>query len=256
MEHEEALRRVDRIVRTVREGKVPYRVLQVVLYGSVAKGAERPADVDVYVQLDNYSVPGEDLYREMTGRYVTRQLRRALLKDPRERVDIQWGPEPWDKKRLDFVEPDEVERAHAVRVSQLDLSLKTHRQAKARLDKSLTKVRSRPPFEWPPTGEILYEGEGPRDPWTTRDIEAETVIASRPHVGVCHACLADGRGSKESLWGAWVVDVPTDGPPCTASGLCSHTHDRCAVHLRPFDAEVSAWLAYLDVHRSPRKQSC
>ena len=117
------------------------------LYGSVAKGAERPGDVDVYLQLDIYSIPGEDFYREMTDHLVTRKLRKALLGDPRERVEIHWGPEPWEKKRLKFVGPDEVERAHAARVAGLDLSLATHRRAKERMERSLAKVHSRPPFE-------------------------------------------------------------------------------------------------------------
>ncbi len=157
MRREEALRKADRIARTVREGKVPYGVLQVVLYGSVARGDDSRGDVDLYIQLDRSSVPVEELYAEARGaRGVGYKLRAALKAQPQEHVTLQWGLEPWEEHRLRFTKPEEVEGSLERRVAGLDLTLVSHRKAKQQWERS-AKKRKVKPFEWPPKGVVLYE---------------------------------------------------------------------------------------------------
>ena len=61
MKLEDARRKMERIVRAIEDGKVPYRVVQAVLYGSAAKGDPNPQDVDIYLQLDQSTIPYDDV---------------------------------------------------------------------------------------------------------------------------------------------------------------------------------------------------
>ncbi len=160
MKREAAVRKVEQAVHAVCEGKVPYRVLQFVLYGSTAKGAENPNDVDLYVQLDPASVPEVDIVSEIfypSGGIGTK-LRRALKEKPHDRVIIQWGFEPWEEYRLKFVKPEEVDQNLHGMVGGLDLDLASHRRVKGAWERSVAKRRARP-TEWPPLGVVLFDGE-------------------------------------------------------------------------------------------------
>ncbi len=157
MKRSEALRKADRVAKTVAEGKVPYRVLQVVLYGSVARGDEAPNDVDLYLQLDQSSVPVLDLYAEVRGaRGVGFRLRASLKAKPQEHVTLQWGFEPWTEHRMKFTKPHEVEESLRRHVAGLDLNLVSHRRDKEQWERSAHKRKAKP-FEWPPRGIVLYE---------------------------------------------------------------------------------------------------
>lgn len=80
MKLEEARRKVEHVVRAIEDDKVPYRVVQAVLYGSAAKGDANPQDVDIYLQLDQSMIPYDDVWIEVTaqGGGVSAKLRRAL----------------------------------------------------------------------------------------------------------------------------------------------------------------------------------
>jgi len=157
---EEARAKVERIVRAIEAGKAPYRVVQAVLYGSAAKGDPNPQDVDIYLQLDQSTVPFDDSWVEMTGQSggVSTKLRRTLKASKAERVSIQWSNEPWEAHRKKFPKPEEVEKSTRERIDELDPSFKSHARAKKRLEKSAEK-RQQKPTEWPPFGVVIY----PRD---------------------------------------------------------------------------------------------
>src|SRR5438876_10309992 len=90
MKLSEAREKVERIVNAIEKGAVPYRPVQVVLYGSAAKDEPEPQDVDLYVQLDRDSVPEEDVWQELThqGGSVSTKLNKALKLRNSERVSI------------------------------------------------------------------------------------------------------------------------------------------------------------------------
>ncbi len=156
----DARQKVERIVRTIESGRLPYRVVQAVLYGSAAKGDANPQDVDIYVQLDSSTIPEDDLMEELTRRSgsVSTKLHKALKTNNAERVSIQWGNERWEEYRMKFTKPDEIEARLKDRMSELDLTLKSHARAKRRMEKSVKKRKVKP-TEWPPFGVIIY----PRD---------------------------------------------------------------------------------------------
>lgn len=161
MRREEAVAKAERVVEAVRAGRVPYRVLQVVLYGSAARGDPNPNDVDLYIQLEVDSVPFEDTYREITygGKGgVGEKLRKALKLSKGERVSIIYDFVPWDQHVRLFVKPEEVDKVAQENIARLDLNLKTHRQAKRRIEKSAAK-RHVKPFGWPPEAIVLYLAE-------------------------------------------------------------------------------------------------
>src|SRR6266508_1309543 len=132
MKLEDARRKVGRIVRTIEDGKVPYRVVQAVLYGSAAKGDPYPQDVDIYLQLDHTTIPFDDTWPEVTGQSggVSTKLRQALKATKAERVSIQWGNESWEEHRTKFPKPEEVDKSAQERIAELNLSLKSHAQVK------------------------------------------------------------------------------------------------------------------------------
>jgi len=157
MKLEDARRKVERIVRAIEDGKIPYRVVQAVLYGSAAKGDANPQDVDIYLQLDQSTIPYDDVWIEVTGQsggFSTR-LRRALKATEAERVSIQWGSKPWEEHRMAFPKLEDVEITTRERIAELDPSFKSHARARARLKKSAEK-RQRAPTEWPPFGVVIY----------------------------------------------------------------------------------------------------
>lgn len=162
MKREIALAKVDSILRVIKEGHLPYRVLQLVLYGSTAKGDQNPNDVDIYIQLDKDSVPKEEGLSEVFRGYgkgdVSKNLRKVLKENKTERVSIQWDFISWEEHSQHFVKPEEIENVAMENISELNLSFKTHQQAKNRILKSVSK-RSKKPIEWPPKGIVLYELE-------------------------------------------------------------------------------------------------
>ncbi len=147
-------------MHAVSGGKLPYRVLQLVLYGSTAKGAENPNDVDLYAQLDRTSVPEENMANEIfhPSSGIGATLRKALKEAPHDRVVIQWGWDPWEEHRLTFVKPEEIDRSLRQRVGELDMGFVSHRRAKAAWERSVAKRKSTP-TEWPPHGVVLFDGE-------------------------------------------------------------------------------------------------
>lgn len=147
-------------MQAIEDGKVPYLVVQAVLYGSAAKGDANPQDVDIYLQSDQSTIPFDDSWIEVTGQSggVATKLRRALRATKAERVSIEWSSEPWEEHREKFPKLEEVEESTRERIAKLDLSFKSHTRAKMRLEKSAEK-RQRKPTEWPPYGVVIYPRE-------------------------------------------------------------------------------------------------
>lgn len=160
MDRKSALEKLRRIVAAVKDGKAPYRVLEIAVYGSVAQGEEKVRDLDLYFQLDRDSVPGPDLYDELVGlgTGVESRLRRALKKYPQERVDITWGWPPWEKRREDFAGPEDIDR-----LTDELLVRSTQPKARARLERQREKVKAKG-YERPVPGIVVYRSEGAPDP--------------------------------------------------------------------------------------------
>lgn len=57
---------------------------------------------------------------------ISTKLNKALKTSKGERVSIQWGNEPWEKHRMKFVKPDDIEARRKDRMTELDDSLKSH----------------------------------------------------------------------------------------------------------------------------------
>ncbi len=169
MQRLEALTKLKRVVRTIEEGKVPYKVEEVTVYGSVVEGEERVRDLDLYIQLDRESVPEEDLLEEVFGghgRSVGTQLRMALKESNQERIEIQWEFEPWETRREKFAKPEEIDRQVDKRLAELttgeDEEPKTWTEHKTRLEKHREKVKAKG-YEWPPRGIVVYRRHGKPD---------------------------------------------------------------------------------------------
>ena len=159
MKLEEALTRANRVVEAIKAKRAPYHVLQVVLYGSTARGDPNPNDVDLYVQLDINSVPWEDRDQELfnSGKGGTgTKLRKALKSSQGERLSITFDFVPWEQHIRNFVRPEDVDKVAKENIAKLDPTLKTYARTKARIEKSAAKRRTKP-FEWPPQGIVLYE---------------------------------------------------------------------------------------------------
>ncbi len=157
----EAHEKVERILGAIERGGLPYKIVRAVLYGSTAKRDPNPRDVDLYLQLDWATVPEEDVWDELTRRSgsVSTKLNKTLKLRNSERVSIQWGTQPWEEYRMQFIKPDEIESRLTERMSSLDPDLKTHARAKRRLEKSIDKRKVKA-TEWPPFGIVVY----PRGP--------------------------------------------------------------------------------------------
>ncbi len=169
MQRLEALTKLKRVLRTIEEGKVPYRVEEVTVYGSVVEGEERVRDLDLYIQLDLESVPEQDLLQEIFGghgRSAGTQLRMALKESNQERIEIQWEFEPWETRREKFAKPEEIDRQVDGRLAELttgeDEEPKSWKEHKTRLEKHREKVRAKG-YEWPPRGIVVYRRHGKPD---------------------------------------------------------------------------------------------
>ncbi len=165
----EALMKLKRVLRTIEEGKVPYRVEEVTVYGSVVEGEKRVRDLDLYIQLDQESVPEEDLLQELFGghgRSAGTQLRMALKESNQERIEIQWEFEPWEARREKFAKPEEIDRQVDARLAELttgeDEEPKSWTEHKTRLEKHREKVKTKG-YEWPPHGIVVYRRHGKPD---------------------------------------------------------------------------------------------
>ncbi len=169
MQRLEALTKLKRVLRTIEAGKVPYRVEEVTVYGSVVEGEERVRDLDLYIQLDRESVPEEDLLQEVFGGHgqsASTQLRMALKQSNQERIEIQWEFEPWETRREKFAKPEEIDRQVDERLAELttgeDEEPKSWTEHKTRLEKQREKVKAKG-YEWPPRGIVVYRRRGKPD---------------------------------------------------------------------------------------------
>ncbi len=165
----EALTKLKRVMRTIEGGKVPYRVEEVTVYGSVAEGEERVKDLDIYIQLDYDSVPEEDLLQEVFGghgRSAGTRLRMALKESRQERIEVQWEFEPWETRRRKFTKPEEIDRRVDKELAELttgeDEEPSSLIERRARLEKHREKVKARG-YEWPPHGIVVYRRGGKPD---------------------------------------------------------------------------------------------
>ncbi len=175
----EALTKLKRVVRTIEEGKVPYKVEEVTVYGSVVEGEERVRDLDLYIQLDRESVPVEDLLQEIFGGHgqsAGTQLRMALKESNQERIEIRWEFEPWETRREKFAKPEEIDRQVDARLAELttgeDEEPKSWTEHKTRLEKHREKVKTKG-YEWPPHGIVVYRRRGKPD-YTVDELRART----------------------------------------------------------------------------------
>ncbi len=169
MDLEPALKKLGRVVAAVERGEAPYSVLEIAVYGSVARGEEKVADLDLYFQLDRESVPGEDLLRETlpsSGPGVLKRLRKALKKYPQERVEITWGFDPWERQREDFARPEDIDHRVDEELARLDRQdgelPKSWKEARARLERRRQKVKAKE-YEWPAPGIVVYRKAGGPD---------------------------------------------------------------------------------------------
>ncbi len=166
MERLKALEKLDRVVTTITEGSIPYDVLELAVYGSVVKEEEKVGDLDLYLQLDKDSVPGEDLLCEVSpwmGPGVEKKLRAALKEYPQERIQVSWGFDPWEKRRDSFVKVEDVDRQVDGEIDRLTWpegeEPKSWREARARLERQREKVKAKD-YEWPPHGIVVYKRGG------------------------------------------------------------------------------------------------
>ncbi len=179
MRSSEALTTLKRVLRTIEEGKVPYKVEEVTVYGSVVEGEKRVRDLDLYIQLDRESVPEEDLLQEIFGghgRSAGTRLRMALKQSRQERIEIQWEFEPGETRREKFTKPEEIDRQVDARLAELttgeDEEPKSWTEHKTRLEKHREKVKAKG-YGWPPRGIVVYRRHGKPD-YTVDELIART----------------------------------------------------------------------------------
>ncbi len=170
MDRDSALEKLRRVVAAVDRGEAPYVVLEIAVYGSVARGEEKVNDLDLYLELERKSVPVEHILGDAKpswGPGALKRLRKVLKKSPQERIDITYGFNPWETHRREaFAKPEDIDRRtdeELARFSPPDGELpKRWKDHMARLERQREKVKAKG-YEWPVPGIIVYRARGAPD---------------------------------------------------------------------------------------------
>ncbi len=170
MDRKSALEKLRRVVEVVERGELPYVVLEIAVYGSVARGEEKVNDLDLYLQLERESVPVEDILGDAKpswGPGALKRLRKALKKYPQERIEITWRFDPWETHRREgFARLEDIDRRtdeELARFSPPDGELPQRwKDHMARLGRQREKVKAKG-YEWPVPGIVVYRATGAPD---------------------------------------------------------------------------------------------